>query len=331
MQFALYQEVKNMENTITSGKLLKHLNRYYHDQCPITADIFLNNYCNNACPYCTYKRWEFHDDARYMKFEDFKLYAHRLHELGVLGIILTGGGEPTISKDFDKITAWMESHRYKYGINTNFNRYVEINPEYLKVSLDAWDRQSYKDIRGVDAYDTVRENIIRYARYKKDSTNLGIQMLAKRADDVWRFYDANKDLPVDYIVIRPVESTNGQYYNNLDGDEALTNPKIIMKAIENVMKEDKRVVMNFKWNMLDAKFNKCHGQWAQIAVNELGEVMYCCHKPYQTIGHIMDEDILEKKRQVQTDMEMCDVPCRLTSVNQIITQIEGKQYNAEFI
>ena len=26
-----------------------------------------------------------------------------------------------------------------------------------------------------------------------------------------------------------------------------------------------------------------HGTVAQIAVNEHGEVMYCCHKPYQIV------------------------------------------------
>ena len=26
------------------------------DKRPITADVFLTNYCNNRCPYCTYRR-----------------------------------------------------------------------------------------------------------------------------------------------------------------------------------------------------------------------------------------------------------------------------------
>lgn len=324
-----------MINTITNNKILSHLNRVMGDHKPITADVFLDNYCNNNCPYCTYKRWDFHEDARYMSFNDFKQYASRLVELGVLGIILTGGGEPTISKDFDKITSWLENQGIKYGINTNFNRYVECNPEYLKVSLDAYDRESYKQVRGVDEYDIVRDNICRFAEYKTDDTRLGIQMVAKSADDVWKFHGANKDLPVDYIVIRPVESTDGKYYQRFK-DEAyiepmIESPKVIIKAIENVMAEDDRVVMNFKWHMLDTRFEQCSGQWSQIALNELGEVMYCCHKPYQIVGHIMDEDILDKKIKAVTDMKMCDVPCRLTSVNSILSLIDKDMSNAEFI
>lgn len=314
-----------MSNCITSGKILSHLDRVTNNQIPITADIFLNNYCNNNCGFCTYKRWQFDAEARHMSFSEFKRYANRLLELGVLGIILTGGGEPTISKDFRRITAWMEDQGIKYGINTNFNRYVECNPEYLKVSLDAWDEESYKEKRGVEGYRKVIENIRAYAEYKSDKTKLGIQLIAKTPEQVFKFYGANHDLPVDYIVIRPIESTDGKYY------KSHPNTKEIISKIEKAQAMDSRVIKNFKWDMLDRKFDSCVGQWSQIALNELGEVMYCCHKPYQVIGHIMDEDILEKKRLAQTDMRMCDVPCRLTSVNSILSQINAYQVDREFI
>ena len=314
-----------MSSTITSGKILSHLDRIQDNQIPITADIFLDNYCNNNCEYCVYKRWEFDRDAYSMPFEDFVQYAMRLKELGVLGFILTGGGEPTIAKDFKLITEWMESCGIKYGINTNFNKYVECSPEYLKVSLDAWDDDSYEEKRGVRTYSTVVENIRKFAEFKTDATKLGIQLLAKSAEEVTKFYAANYVLPVDYIVVRPVESTDGKYY--------ASNPNIadILVAIEKIQSMDSRVIKNFKWDLLGKKFDSCIGQWSQIAINELGEVMYCCHKPYQIIGHVMDADILEKKRKASTNMKMCDVPCRLTSVNAILSQIDTEMVNREFI
>ena len=314
---------------ITSNKILKHLDRAYGNKAPITADIFLDNYCNNKCDYCTYARWELDKEARYMKFEDFKRYADRLIELGVLGFILTGGGEPSISKDFEKIITWLDDNELKWGINTNFNKYFFGKPQYLKVSLDAYSEESYMNLRGVFAYEEVRDNIIKFASEKSVKTSLGIQLLAKDISDVSNFYNANKSLPVDYIVIRPVESTDGKYYSK----ELMwrKTPDAIIKAVEMLRKNDERVVLNYKWNMLDEKFDSCTGQWSQIALNELGEVMYCCHKPYQIIGHIMDEDILEKKEKALTDMHMCDVPCRLTSVNYNLNKINEPQLNAEFI
>jgi hypothetical protein len=68
-----------------------------------------------------------------------------------------------------------------------------------------------------------------------------------------------------------------------------------------------------------------------ISLNEKGEVMYCCHKPYQIIGHIMDEDILAKKMAAVTDMSMCDIPCRMTAPNLEVKKMEQARKDACFI
>ena len=70
-----------------------------------------------------------------MNIDDFKKYCNKLLDLGVKGFILSGGGEPTISKDFDLITDYLEENNLHYGINTNFNRLVFIKPDYLKEKL----------------------------------------------------------------------------------------------------------------------------------------------------------------------------------------------------
>lgn len=84
---------------------------------------------------------------------------------------------------------------------------------------------------------------------------------------------------------------------------------------------DSRVVLNFKWELLDRQEDSCTASWAQIALNERGEVMYCCHKPYQIIGHILDPDILEKKSRAATDMAGCDIPCRMTGPNMYVHEM----------
>ena len=320
-----------MANNITGDKMFAHIDRVFGEHKPITADIFLNNYCNNNCPYCTYKRWELDPDARYMPFDKFVMYADRLINLGVVGFILTGGGEPTISKDFEKIVKWLDFRGIKYGINTNFNKFVECRPKYLKVSLDAWDEGSYYAKRGIRAYNVVRNNIIRFAGIKEPYTKLGIQLLARTVDEVRNFYTANKDLPVDYISIRPMESTAGSYYQNLLSEEFNMQPVNIITTIKQLHSLDSRVVLNYKWEMLDVRQSYCTAQWAQIAVNEVGEVMYCCHKPYEIIGHVMDDDILEKKASAITNMSMCDVPCRMTGPNYEVYRMTQKKYDTEFI
>lgn len=322
----------NKQN-ISDTKIFSHLDRILGDKRPITADIFLNNYCNNLCPYCTYRRWDFEDGARYMSFENFVKYATRLKELGAIGFILTGGGEPTISKDFMKIANWLSENHYHWGINTNFNEMRKIKPDYLKVSLDGWDSNSYIEKRGVDSYQRVYDNIQEYAEWKRTnspSTSLGIQLVTKSVSEVLMFYKKNKDLPVDYISFRPVESTRSQYYKTLP-DEFDTNPDEIIRAIQNIASLDERVIINYKWDFLTHSESSCTAQWAQIAINEIGEVMYCCHKPYQIVGHIMDDDILEKKEKAFTDMSMCDVPCRMTAPNFHVSKLMKRNEDVGFI
>lgn len=67
-----------MEKNITGEKMLSHIDRIAGEKKPITADIFLTNYCNNRCPYCTYGRWELDTGAQAMRYEDFITYAKRL-------------------------------------------------------------------------------------------------------------------------------------------------------------------------------------------------------------------------------------------------------------
>lgn len=317
---------------INDSKILGYMDRILFDNRPITADIFLTNYCNNNCPYCTYKRWQLPKDSKSVLFDDFVTYANRLKELGVLGFILTGGGEPTVAEDFDAIANYLEETKMPYGINTNFNLLKFIKPNYLKVSLDAWDEDSYEHKRGCRRYNQVRDNIKEYAVWKKTNnvkTSLGIQLLACSSDEVYNFYNANKDLDVDYIVIRPVESTDGEYYAKDFQNENRVNS--IISAIESLKKFDKRIVLNYKWTMLHERFDSCLANWSQIAVNEYGEVMYCCHKPYEIVGHIMEKDILEKKAKFKTIMGMCDIPCRLTGPNCAVSNISNNVSDYPFI
>ncbi|MCD7981688.1 MAG: radical SAM protein [Clostridiales bacterium] len=314
---------------IAEDKMLCHLDRVVGEHKPITADVFLTNYCNNKCPYCTYRRWELDSGSYAMKFEDFVQYAERLRSLGVLGMIFSGGGEPTLCPDFGRITAWMEEQQFHYGINTNFNNLVLFRPDYLKVSLDAWDEDSYESIRGVRKYGRVLDNIRSYVEWKKENspdTTVGVQCLARSTENVSRFYEANRHLDVDYFSFRPVESTAGKFY----GSEGNEGQKVI-ELIQNLAASDSRVVLNFKWNLLKRREKDCTAQWAQIAMNEHGEVMYCCHKPYQIVGHVMDPDIMEKKAKAGTDMAMCDIPCRMTAPNMFVSQVQCERKDVYFI
>lgn len=317
---------------ISNNKLIYNMENILSRK-PITADIFLNSACNNKCPYCTYARYK-QRSSTYMTFEGFKDNINILLANGVKGVILTGGGEPTISPDFDKITDYLEQNSIPYGINTNFNLFKAIKPNYLKISLDGYDRESYQKARGVDRYDIVLTNIKEYLKYRSMSkpgtfnTSVGIQTVATRVEDAVRFYEAHKKLDVDYFNIRPMESTCGEYYNNV---QTSAERRMILEYLQDIHERDSRVCINYKWHEVRTQFDKCYANFSQIAINENSEVMYCCHKPYEIIGRLDDKDIWEKREHFQTNMQMCDVPCRLTAPNNFIQSLQDVPSDAAFI
>lgn len=315
---------------ITEDKIFFHYENISKKQ-PITADIFLTNYCNNNCKYCSYHRWELRQDKKSMTFDEFKRNINILKEAGVKGYILTGGGEPSICKDFDKITEWLETQQIPYGINTNFNVLKLIKPIFLKVSLDCYDEKSYKKTRGVDKYKTVISNIKQYTEWKNANnvtTKLVIQCVADSTEKVKKLYKAIKNLDIQEIIYRPIESTDGEYYKN---PTSIKNANAIINCIKKLQEKDSRVCINYKFFYLNSHFKECHANLLQIALNESSEVIYCCHKPYEIIGHITDKDIFEKRQKARTNMRSCDIPCRLSGANKQILKLNTKPIDANFI
>lgn len=180
----------------------------------------------------------------------------------------------------------------------------------------------------VDDKDSTIEEYLIYKHSSKIKTSVGIQTVATKIEDVVRFYEAHKGLDVDYFNIRPMESTCGEYYQDERHNFRRTG---ILEYLQDIHEKDSRVCINYKWHEVKTQFDKCYANFSQIAINENSEVMYCCHKPYEIIGKLSDKDIWEKREQFQTNMDMCDVPCRLTAPNNFIQSLQDVPHDAAFI
>jgi MoaA/NifB/PqqE/SkfB family radical SAM enzyme len=299
--------------------LLHHLDRVVNSQKPITAEIFLTDYCNHDCLYCERK-----GNKGRMEFGDFVNVVRRLKELGVKGFILTGGGEPLIHPEINGIVDWLNWHGIRYGINSNFSNYVEgLKPVFLKVSVDGYDNNDYMKKRGVreGEYERLFENLKRFRKENKVS-EFGVQAVIFEPDEVMKFYRSVFELDVDYIVFRPLESV-GRVYSNDKYEK-------IMSEMEYLKSVDKRVVMNYKWKVLFERVEKCFSNWSVITVDSLGNVPYCCQRLSDVVGNVFDDDILEKKKWYKADMLACEVPCRLSGNNLFLRGIMRSE-GCEFV
>lgn len=287
---------------ISDRKAAAYQERIRFERRPVTADIFLTDFCQLSCVYCRY-----HKVGGFMRAGLFRGIIARLVDLGVLGVVLTGGGEPTLDPDFSKICHDLEVRGIPYGVNTNLiDPVYNVEPAFIKVSIDSATAADYEARRGHDFFDRVVENLRTTARLKAERTVLGVQAVITEPGQAAAFIDRFIDEPVDYISLRPLEKKgpyrmiSGQLY-----DEILALP------------HHERVTVSYKWEYLRRRYSACHLNWAVLTVNHLGDVMYCCNKPDEIVGSVFDPGILERRERWVTRMDDCEVPCRLSGTNDV--------------
>ena len=296
---------------ITDNKLERFLERCESQRQPVTAEVFISDRCNLQCQYCRYG----HASGKVMEYRDFVMYAARLVQLGVKGIILTGGGEPTTCPDFQRICWWLERNGVPFGINTNGIMPIMCDARFIKVSLDTGNSDRYKEIRGRDKLEQVINNIADMVHWRDNGhsgTRVGVQCVATNKDDVVSFYERVKSLDVDYIYIRPLEGVNVKRVSEEDVREWLGQDAM----------RDKRIVLSFKFGLVNYTAPWCMANWSVITVDVDGNVPYCCHRPQEIVGNIMDLNIMDKKRSYHVDMRKCEKPCRLSGANKYLEGLE---------
>ena len=157
-----------LEKNVTSSNLLDKIreNPNLLRPLPIYITIELSSYCNQKCIFCPYS-----------KIKKDKLFSHNLEKLineisiwtEECFVEFSGIGEPFLYPEFDKvIKIIMEKTNINFIIETNgtlIEKYIEklreIKNLTLIISINADNKQDYKNIHGSDDFDIVETNIER--------------------------------------------------------------------------------------------------------------------------------------------------------------------------
>ena len=110
---------------------------------PVSINLDLTSSCNFACPHCV-------DSAIINTGEQLDLNTVQdtvdtLRAQGLLSIILLGGGEPTLHRDFEAVVSHIKSRGLQLGIVTNGSRLSRIGSivgllekeDWVRISIDA--------------------------------------------------------------------------------------------------------------------------------------------------------------------------------------------------
>ena len=259
---------------------------------PVTITIDLANKCNHNCLWCFNFKYRTEDPVIMSKKNiDDILRIVNNDRLGIQGVELTGGGEPTLNKYF----GYFLTHCNKpIGITTNgelLNRYMSAisnsKISFLRISLDAACTETYKKLHGVDRLQCVLDNIriLGGIRLVKPFT-LGVSFLVvpSNVSEIYTAAAEVKKRGVDYINFRPAYNNYALVKNRMDYDalDFIEKRKGSIEYAINSAKqlEDKKFKVYSTFGKLARKWNfkKCYVLGLNPVIGAQGDVFLCCER-----------------------------------------------------
>jgi MoaA/NifB/PqqE/SkfB family radical SAM enzyme len=332
-----------MKKFITNSKIFYHakeLNKYLSGQSfnPVSVELHISNLCNNRCYYCGQEN---NKDGAMMSYDKIIEAIKFVKSIGAKSIYFSGGGEPTINSGLWRAMlharhmARLDVGLITNGINISMFEYEIVRScNWVRISLDAADRETYKYIRGVDKYDKVHDNILRLIMLKETYCKdciIGLQVIPNKYN-YKKLYLVVKSLlkqfpGIDYIQVRPIET--------MQNDKPYTRfqEKIIyaqLKALESVNK----IIISDKWYNKNFGFVTCHASAFSMTIDVHGRCHVCCHtmqnKNYELYNifnididyeYTINNALLKLGKSRGFNPAICPVNCRGSVINRSIENI----------
>ncbi len=280
---------------------------------PITCEIDPSNACMLNCSFCIYANHlsKHHEN---MDFRVFVKLVQDLAEIGVESITFTGGGEPLMNRHFWPMAVYAKSLGFEIGLITNgvlLHKKV-FNPEifsFIRVSLDSWDRESYKRIKGADFFDQVIENSKRVA----PKTDFGFSYVVHdgNREGIERAEKVATTVGVDYIQFKPV-CINGQ-----------------IDPMDLQLTSKKSIITN-RYQIKDNLPCKLAGLIGVVGADS--KAYFCCQSrgiEKLSIGNVSREpfsELWKKRMELSPDISKCAV-CRYSGYAKSYIEFSDKKYS----
>lgn len=219
--FSLKQKIKDAQKT---GKVFPvcegcyNLNEKEWSSENFVKDIYISHWahCNCDCSYCYFK----YDKRINKDFVPYKIMPILIDmkEKNILregGNIIFSGGEATILDEFDDILNFfypidlkiisVNSSGIKY--NETLAKGIEMGKAELTVSIDSSDRDLYKKVKQIDAFDKVIANIKRYAEKQVKSDKLVrlkyiiIPGVNDSIEEIEKWLQLSESIGIKYVII----------------------------------------------------------------------------------------------------------------------------------
>lgn len=354
------------------AKVFQHLDRLAEwrtgemKPAPVTVEWDLSNRCYLGCQSChfayTHSRgpWTSRmlitphgydgtgDLASTALVEDVLLEMATSRMGSPLSIVWSGGGEPTMHPDWQRIVSFARSMHFEQGMYTAGGMLTKESAALLAtcstwvvVSLDAADATTYaREKRTSEAKFDAACNGVRYLAAAKEC-EVGVSFLLHSGN--WhRAFDMlglARDLGATYATFRPTIETEPHAPGFVSGNRSWINEAsatlLALSGEPDVEIDPARFYQYRDW--IKHPYSTCYGIRLATAITPDGRVWVCTNRRGYTgscLGDLREEsfaDIWHRHPGKWTDFEECRVMCRLYAVNETLAAVEAPRPHGAFV
>ncbi|MBF0363034.1 MAG: radical SAM protein [Oligoflexia bacterium] len=302
-----------------------------HHIYPISVELSLTDRCNFKCIWCSdaQLRKRTNCNATLAKDVLLNLFAD-LREGGTKGIVIEGGGEPTLHEDFCELIKSIKKIGLAVGLITNGSNSLpkEIIEEFewIRVSLDATTEVEMFENKNHNDFEGVLKNIQQFSK-SKAVCGIGHVVTKNNLSNIEELIFRLYSYGVKYIQFRPV----------IDNPELSSNTDLTFLTKYNTP-NFKILIDDMKNNKIVGNNNlscKCHSLTTVVTAN--GDVYLCgrlnIYSWTKPIGNLHQDSFSsiwkgrERFEQIKmvADPSFCKKhcpPCRLTKFNTLLGDLE---------
>ena len=330
---------------------INHVKKVLSDTKPtaINFEIDLTNGCNHRCSFC---QWGSYLESNRATLKS-KIVLKTLPELinyGTKAITWTGGGEPTVHKDFFKLLDVAYKLGLDNGLLTNgsllkeeFDKQLLKQLVFLRISMAGGNREAYKKVQGRDDFDKVINNLKRIGELKKklkSKTTLGVAFLANRenADSLEDFVETLINSNCDYLQVRRdnyIKKNEKKWWNDNIGKKCEKLVKYTRPKGMDILTEGYVAFQKF------VKYpKKCFAHNFVMAINAEGYVTFCKNtkdNPKFYIGNLNKESFKEiwvnskinKKLEKNIKPSNCATYCKNMQINKAVEDLINEKVSLD--
>ena len=187
---------------------------------PISVELTLTNKCNLACVYCSDRDLRHRQGiSEQLDITIIKRLFDDLSSGGTKGIVIEGGGEPTMHSEFSEVVNYAHQVGLAVGLITNGTSSMDKEMlekfEWIRVSLDASTEKEYLELKGVDLFEKVISNISLYAKYCK-TVGVGYVVTKSNLSCLESLVIRLRENGISYVQCRPVVDSPELYPDGID-------------------------------------------------------------------------------------------------------------------